>query len=114
MFDVTFTQAPDHLRVSLHGSLDGATAPRLESALAARLAAAPAGPRWLLDLERLDFVSSAGLRVFLAYAKKVGNAGGRLVLSGLRPVPREVFESSGFTRIFTIVPDIAAGERALA
>ena len=52
----------------------------------------------------VDFVSSAGLRVLLATAKRIGSSGS-LRLCGLNPSVREVFDVSGFSTIFTIFDD---------
>ncbi|HSY52813.1 MAG TPA: STAS domain-containing protein [Opitutaceae bacterium] len=101
MFDVSKENEGTHVRIILQGDLTSATAPQLESALAGYLAGG-GPPDWLLDLGQLGFSSSAGLRVFLAYAKKIKNAKGRLVLCNLQPNVREVFDLSGFTQIFTI------------
>lgn len=87
------------LRVS--GRLDGATAPQLEKPLLAQFAGS--SERVLLDLAGLDYVSSAGLRVFLMGAKRARQVGGRLVLCGLQPMVGEVFQMSGFGRILDIV-----------
>jgi anti-sigma B factor antagonist len=55
----------------------------------------------IVDFSSVDFVSSAGLRVLLATAKKIGTSGS-LRLFGLNPSVREVFDVSGFSTIFAI------------
>lgn len=60
--------------------------------------------RFIIDLAQLEYVSSAGLRVLLLLAKKLDAMEGDLVLSGLNPQVREVFDVAGFTGIFTILP----------
>ena len=67
-----------------------------------------AGAReFVVDLGAISYVSSAGLRVLLALAKKVDGKGS-LKLVGLKGVVKEVFEKSGFARLFAIFPDAAA------
>lgn len=50
----------------------------------------------LLDLSELVYISSAGLRVVLVLASQLKQHDGRLVLCGMQPQVREVFEISGF------------------
>jgi len=58
----------------------------------------------LVDFEKVDFVSSAGLRVLLATAKKLGGIGGSLRICGLNEAVNEVFEISGFSTILEVFP----------
>ncbi|HNS83144.1 MAG TPA: STAS domain-containing protein, partial [Methanolinea sp.] len=46
--------------------------------------------------------SSAGLRVLLAAMKRLKKAEGNLVLCAMKPFVQEVFDLTGFSRIFTI------------
>ena len=54
--------------------------------------------------DKVDFVSSAGLRVLLATAKKLGGRGGALRVCGLNSTVAEVFEISGFSTILSVFP----------
>ena len=58
----------------------------------------------LTDFAKVDFVSSAGLRVLLATAKKLGGVGGTLRVCGLNDEVNEVFEISGFSTILDVFP----------
>lgn len=69
---------------------------------------------WLLDLSRLDYVSSAGLRVILMLAKRIRENSGQLVLCGLQPAVREVFEISGFLALLTVADTRADALAAFA
>lgn len=60
----------------------------------------------LIDLSRLEYISSAGLRVLLVVAKKMQQKGGKIVLSALTPNVKEVFEISGFSSIFKIFDSV--------
>jgi stage II sporulation protein AA (anti-sigma F factor antagonist) len=62
--------------------------------------------RVVLDLSRLEYVSTAALRVFMLAAKQVKPRGGTIVLSGLTPLIQEVFEIVRFTNLFPIVPTL--------
>jgi stage II sporulation protein AA (anti-sigma F factor antagonist) len=57
----------------------------------------------VLDLSRLAYISSAGLRVVLQLAKQIKQQAGSLVLCNLQPHVHEVFEISGFLGIITAV-----------
>ena len=67
--------------------------------------------QWVLDLGRLEYISSAGLRVVLMLAKRIRENQGQLVLCGMHPHVREVFDISGFLAILTVVD---TREQALA
>jgi len=56
------------------------------------------------DFTKVDFVSSAGLRILLATAKKLGGIGGSLRICGLNEAVNEVFEISGFSTILEVFP----------
>ncbi len=68
--------------------------------------------RFVVDLKEIDYISSAGLRVFLMAAKKLKSSGGSFVLCSMSDHIKEVFDISGFTPIFTITPDQASGAEA--
>jgi anti-anti-sigma factor len=113
MLEISSTTEPNLLLISLKGDITSASAPQFEQALASYLAGGGA-PFWLFDLEALSFTSSAGLRVFLAYAKKVKKAGGRLVLCSVQASVLEVLEISGFTQILTLAKDASEGRSLLS
>ncbi len=56
----------------------------------------------LLDLVDLEYVSSAGLRILLATAKRLTGSGGDLRICGLNEAVNEVFEISGFSTILDV------------
>ena len=86
------------LSVALEGRLDTTTAPQLEAELKASLD----GITELdLDFEKLEYLSSAGLRVLLA-AQKTMNKQGTMVIHHVNETIREVFEVTGFIDILTI------------
>ena len=91
------------LLVTASGRLDSNTAAGLEAVLPART---QAEPKVILDLADVPYVSSAGLRVLLMGAKAARANGHKLVLTGLSPSVREVFDISGFTSIFAIEADV--------
>ena len=60
----------------------------------------------VFDLSALEYISSSGLRVMLLTLKKTSAAGGKLILCNMKEGIREIFEISGFTTIFSIMPDM--------
>ena len=58
--------------------------------------------RFLVNFENLDYISSAGLRVLLAAAKKLKETNGEVRICGANEVVSEVLEISGFTAIFKV------------
>ncbi|GMU43275.1 MAG: STAS domain-containing protein [Xanthomonadales bacterium] len=90
----------------LNGRLDTETSADFE--LAAHDLTAAGERRFVVDLSGISYVSSAGLRVLLALAKQVQTGGGAMRLCGLAPSVRQVFDLSGFSKLFMIAADIAS------
>ena len=86
------------LCVALEGRLDTTTAPMLEDELNGSLDGIT---ELILDFEKLDYISSAGLRVLLS-AQKVMNKQGEMKLINVSDVVNEIFEVTGFCDILTI------------
>ena len=94
------------LVLSPQGRLDSTTAPEFEQRVRARMAE---GNRdFVIDLGALDYVSSAGLWIFMIVGKALRAERGHIVLCRLQEGVREVFRISGFDRIFTILPTVTA------
>ncbi len=87
--------------VAFAGNLDSNTSPEAQQALDGILAGG--GKRLVVDFTALDYISSAGLRVLLGAAKRLGGADSALRLFGLNETVREVFQISGFSTILTVV-----------
>ena len=100
--NISVTVNGDITVVGFEGNLDTNTAPEAEERLS-ELAREGSG-KILIDFADLDYISSAGLRVLLATAKKLRGAGGNLRLCSLNEMVSEVFEISGFSTIFAVFP----------
>ncbi len=84
------------------GRIDTTTSPAVEDALRR---AVDGGARTLLvDLGSVEYISSAGLRVFLVLAKRMRDLQGRLVLCSLGGPVRQVFQLAGFLPLFHVEP----------
>ena len=82
------------------GRVDGTTVSILQSAVQEQI---EAGETTLVfNLEDLNYVSSAGLRVFLIAARSTNAKGGKILLFGLRDHIAQVFEISGFASVLSI------------
>ena len=86
------------LTVALEGRLDTTTAPELEQALKEGMDAAN---ELTLDFEKLDYISSAGLRVLLSAHKVMSKKNGLKVVNANEMV-KEVFDVTGFADILDI------------
>ena len=91
--------------LAISGKLDGFSAPALE-AYTTRLLADGA-KRIVFDCSGLEYVSSAGLRVFLTTAKQLQTAGGRCGFAALSPAAREIFRLSCFLELLEIHNTVA-------
>lgn len=86
--------------VQLNGRLDANTSGEVETQL---IPVFDSGEKKIIiDFSRLDYISSAGLRVLLLAAKKSKALNSELKLSGLKPHVIEVFDIAGFSAIFSI------------
>lgn len=83
---------------TLEGRLDTTTAPELENALKGALESAN---ELTLDFSKLDYISSAGLRVLLSAHKAMSGKGG-MKLIHVNEIVSEVLEITGFADILTI------------
>ena len=86
------------LTVALEGRLDTTTAPELEKELKSALNGVT---ELVFDFSKLDYISSAGLRVLLSAQKQMSKQGGMKVTK-VNEMVMEVFEVTGFTDILTI------------
>ncbi|MBQ6587392.1 MAG: STAS domain-containing protein [Butyrivibrio sp.] len=98
MLNITKTLAEKDLNISLEGRLDTMTAPDLETQLTASLGGVE---NLVFDLSKLEYISSAGLRVLLS-AQKTMNKQGTMVVRNATEEVKEIFEVTGFSDILTI------------
>ena len=95
---ITKTQNGGALTIALEGRLDTTTAPQLEAEMKNSLDSANS---LVLDLAKLDYISSAGLRVLLS-AQKIMTRKEGMTVRNVNEVVQEVFEVTGFSDILTI------------
>ncbi len=83
--------------ISIEGSIDALTALELEKAVND---AAPKCVKMILDMSKVDYISSGGLRVVVGANHTVGK--GNMILRGLAPNVLEIFRLTGFTKYLII------------
>ncbi len=86
------------LEIALEGRLDTVTAPELEAELNKSMGSAET---LVFDFTKLNYISSAGLRVLLS-AQKVMSKKGGMKVTHVNEVVQEVFDVTGFSDILTI------------
>ena len=87
------------LELLLEGRLDTTTSPMLEAELKEPMEGIT---ELIFNFEKLDYISSAGLRILLA-AQKIMNKQGSMVVKNVNNVISEVFEVTGFSDILTVI-----------
>ncbi|HWQ20295.1 MAG TPA: STAS domain-containing protein [Methanotrichaceae archaeon] len=97
-------QDVDNIRIiGISGRIDATTSKDVETALNASIDQNQS--KIVIDLEGVEYISSVGLRVMLAALKKQRQKQGQLKLASMQPFVREVFEVTGFTKLFSIHPN---------
>ncbi len=92
------------LVISLDGSLDAMTADKVQLDILTRLDAGYS--QIILDLRRVDFMSSSGVRLILETLKKSRGLGGDLCLAGAQPGVHRTLELSGLLRVLKSTPTV--------
>lgn len=86
------------LEILLEGRLDTTTSPMLETELKQSIDGIT---ELIFNFDKLEYISSAGLRILLA-AQKIMNKQGSMVVKNVNEIISEVFEVTGFSDILTI------------
>lgn len=100
LMEITTRTQGDYTIVAIAGNLDSMTSPQAQQALDGVIAGG--ATKVGVDFTRLDYISSAGLRVMLGTAKQLMAKGGALRTFGLNSTVREVFDISGFSSILAV------------
>ena len=97
--------------VALDGDLDSLSAPEAHAGLTELL---PSSGSMLVDMRRLRYMSSAGLRVLLLVYRLARQENVRLALAAIPAEVHAVMSATGFLDAFTVAPTVDDGVRALA
>ena len=98
--EITTRDQDSVMVVDFSGNLDTNTAADAEAHF--RNLIEQGATKILANFQNLEYISSAGLRVLLATAKKMKTSGGEFRLCNLNEMATEVFEMSGFSTILSV------------
>lgn len=110
-FNVTWDRSNDVLVATLDGRIDGSNADAFHNSLAAGTEAAESAV--VLDFEKVSFISSAGLRVILLFARQFNQPGKKLAICTLSGPVREVVSVSGFDQLISVYESLPEATRAV-
>lgn len=108
--EITHSQQQEIPIIHLVGDIDGRTAPQVQQAI---LPAMQAGSKLLLEMSRVTFMSSAGLRVLLLLYRQMNDSDGQVALVGLPEMVQDTMSITGFLDFFTTYDTIEEGVVAL-
>ncbi|NET00376.1 MAG: STAS domain-containing protein [Sphaerospermopsis sp. SIO1G2] len=96
--------------VVLEGDIDASTAPNVTKEVTSLI---EPGSKILLDMTKVEYMSSAGLRTLLTLHRQTNAKQGSLVLVGLNEDVEDTMSVTGFLEHFTTTQDLEAGLAAL-
>lgn len=97
--ELTILQENGATIVNIAGRLDTVTSPELDKAVKPLIAL---GATIIFDCEKMEYVSSSGLRVVLSTHKQLAAVGGSFIVRNLNNEVRSVFDLTGFSRLLNI------------
>jgi golgi phosphoprotein 3 len=108
--DTTKNESGSLLTLTLDQRVDAFNSPPIEASVAEFIS--QGGRRVVFDCSRVSYVSSAGLRTFLATVKKLQAVGGSCAFAALSPTVQQAFRISGFAELLEIHETVAAARAA--
>ena len=100
MMKTTIQEQDGNVVAILEGSLDTAAAAETEKAMDPLNDVE--GKDIIIDCTDLEYISSSGLRVFLSIALDTQSSGKHVSITGINDLVREVFDTTGFAKLFEI------------
>ncbi len=97
----TIQEQDGNMIAILEGSLDTAAAPETEKAMSPLNDVE--GKDIIIDCTSLDYISSAGLRIFLCILQKAEDRGDHVYIKGINDKVRTIFTITGFSNIFEFI-----------
>ncbi len=107
-FSVTTDSEGDFAVIHLEGAVDAHTAPQFEEAV--QKVIDDGQNNIVVDCEKLSYISSAGLGVFMGFVEELREAGGDIKICGLTEKVKQPFEILGFETLFHFCPDVASSK----
>ena len=105
-FNLNRSEQEGVIVLGLEGYLDAHTAPLFERAIETEFSAGHT--RLIADCAKLDYISSAGLGVFMSFIEDIRSVGGDIKLCAIVPKVYQVFDVLGFPELFDIVDTVPA------
>jgi anti-sigma B factor antagonist len=93
------------------GDIDGKTAPDFLEQVVGQVRS---GARLVINLERVAFMSSAGLRAMLLVYREAKTRGAKLALAGVNKDIRNSMSATGFLAFFVVCDNVADGIKAVS
>ncbi|MBN8545887.1 MAG: STAS domain-containing protein [Ignavibacteria bacterium] len=103
-FKTNLKEASECSIIELTGYLDAHTAPELESAFTGLIDKSKY--KVVVNFQDLEYISSAGLGVFMAYIETMRENGGDIKLANMKPTVYSIFDLLGFPLLYDILPDV--------
>ena len=101
MMNVTIQEQDGNMVAILEGSLDTAAAPETEKAMSPLNDVE--GKDIIIDCTSLEYISSAGLRIFLGILQNAEEKGEHVYIKGINDDVRAIFTITGFSNIFEFI-----------
>ncbi len=98
--------------ITLEGFVDAHTAPEFEQTVQGEIDAGRC--HIIVDCQKLYYISSAGLGVFMSFIEEVREQGGDIKICGLVPKVRHTFEILGFQDLYDMLDDLPSAIRRFA
>ena len=112
LMELTTEQRADGIQqIVLSGRMDGAGTEQVAARFTETIAARP--QRVVVDMTRVAFLSSIGIRLLLSNAKALKQHAGRMVIAGPQPLVKEVLEIVGIALLIPVHADLESACSAL-
>ncbi|VXD19128.1 STAS domain-containing protein [Marinoscillum sp. 108] len=99
MVEINIQAESDYQLIEVRGEVDASSSIELDNALKS---AAENYAKILINLSKLEYISSAGLGVFISYLEELKTNDIKLVIFGLQEKVREVFDILGLQHLMNI------------
>lgn len=106
MVEIKTKSEKDYCLIEVSGEVDASSSIELDDAIKEAL---KKNQHILIDLEKLEYISSAGLGVFISYLEELKEKQSKMILFGLKPKVKEVFEILGLQHIIKMVETKSEG-----
>ncbi len=108
-FSVETESSGDFAVIHLAGAVDAHTAPQFEEAVQTVIESGQ--NKIIVDCEKLTYISSAGLGVFMGFIEEVRDEGGDIKICGLSDKVKQPFEILGFESLYDFCPDVESAKK---